>query len=91
MEVVRVLETPVYFNETTRRYIPEGCHSHTRNLENLNSKLTLVLFVVYLTVLFVAHTVQRRIKGRSVNDELQRCGWMLSRPNLKEPIIPEFA
>jgi hypothetical protein len=26
MEAVRTSETSVYFNETTRRYIPEGCH-----------------------------------------------------------------
>jgi hypothetical protein len=27
MEAVRTSETPVYFSETTRRYIPEGCLS----------------------------------------------------------------
>jgi hypothetical protein len=27
----------VYSNETTRRYIPEGCHLHTRRRENLKS------------------------------------------------------
>jgi hypothetical protein len=26
MEAIRTSETPVYFNKTTRRYIPEGCH-----------------------------------------------------------------
>jgi hypothetical protein len=26
MEAVRTYETSVYFNETTRRYTPEGCH-----------------------------------------------------------------
>jgi hypothetical protein len=26
MAAVRTSETLVYFNETTRRYIPEGCH-----------------------------------------------------------------
>jgi hypothetical protein len=26
MEAVRASEMSVYFNETTRRYIPEGCH-----------------------------------------------------------------
>jgi hypothetical protein len=30
-------ETSVYFNETTRRYIQEGCHFHTRRRENLKS------------------------------------------------------
>jgi hypothetical protein len=28
MEAVRTSETSIYFNETTRRYIPEGCHLH---------------------------------------------------------------
>jgi hypothetical protein len=28
-------ETPVYFNETARRYVPESCHLHTRRRENL--------------------------------------------------------
>jgi hypothetical protein len=37
MEEVRTCETSVYFNETTRRYIPEGCNLHIRRLENLKS------------------------------------------------------
>jgi hypothetical protein len=28
MEAVRTSETSVYFNETTRPYIPESCHLH---------------------------------------------------------------
>jgi hypothetical protein len=35
MASVRTLETPVYFNETTWRYIPEGSHFHTRRCENV--------------------------------------------------------
>jgi hypothetical protein len=35
MEAVRNSETSVYFNETTLRYIPEGCHVHTFRRENL--------------------------------------------------------
>jgi hypothetical protein len=35
MEAIRTSETSVYFNETTRRYIPEGCHLHTRRRKNL--------------------------------------------------------
>jgi hypothetical protein len=30
MESVSTLETSVYFNETTWRYIPEGSHFHRR-------------------------------------------------------------
>jgi hypothetical protein len=28
MEAVHTSETLVYFNETTQRYIPAGCHIH---------------------------------------------------------------
>jgi hypothetical protein len=28
VEAVRISETSVYFHESTRRHIPEGCHSH---------------------------------------------------------------
>jgi hypothetical protein len=37
MEAVRTSETSVYFNETTRRYFPEGCHLHIYSvLDNTN-------------------------------------------------------
>jgi hypothetical protein len=35
MEAVCTSETSVYFNETTRCYVPEGCHFHTRHRENV--------------------------------------------------------
>jgi hypothetical protein len=35
MEALRTSETLVYFIETTRRYIPEACHLHTRRRQNL--------------------------------------------------------
>jgi hypothetical protein len=38
MEAVSTSETPVYFHETTRRYLPESCHLHTRRHENLKSQ-----------------------------------------------------
>jgi hypothetical protein len=34
MEAVRIPKTSVYFNEITRRYIPQGCH-----LQNLTEQL----------------------------------------------------
>jgi hypothetical protein len=37
MEAVRTSKTLVYLDETTRRYISEGCHLHTRRRENLKS------------------------------------------------------
>jgi hypothetical protein len=36
MEAVRTSETSLYSNETTRCYIAEGCHLHTRRHEILN-------------------------------------------------------
>jgi hypothetical protein len=35
MEPIRISETSVYFYKTTGRYIPEGCHIHTRRRENV--------------------------------------------------------
>jgi hypothetical protein len=40
IETLRISETSVYFNETTRRYNPEGCHLHIRRRENLKSLLS---------------------------------------------------
>jgi hypothetical protein len=36
---VRTSETSTYFKETTRRYIPEGCHLHTHCRENLRTNI----------------------------------------------------
>jgi hypothetical protein len=36
---MRTSETSVYFNETTRRHISDGCHLHTRRHENLKSQM----------------------------------------------------
>jgi hypothetical protein len=44
MEAVRTSETSVYYNETTRRYIPEGSDLHTRCRENLKSHNEIILF-----------------------------------------------
>jgi hypothetical protein len=41
MKAVHVSETPIYFNETTRCYISEGCHLHTLHRENLKSQVGL--------------------------------------------------
>jgi hypothetical protein len=44
MEALRIYETSVYYNETTRREISEGYPLHTRRRENLIShKIRLVL------------------------------------------------
>jgi hypothetical protein len=38
MEAVRISETSVYFNETTRRCIPEGCHHPITQLIRITQK-----------------------------------------------------
>jgi hypothetical protein len=40
-EAVRIFETSVCYNEATWRYVPEGCHLHTRCRENLKSQLVI--------------------------------------------------
>jgi hypothetical protein len=55
MEAVRTSKTSVYLNETTRRYILESSHLHTRRRENLkshNGKVYLQAYVVHKSVLF---------------------------------------
>jgi hypothetical protein len=39
MEAVKHPETLVYFNESTWRSIPEGCHHHTCCHDNLKSHI----------------------------------------------------
>jgi hypothetical protein len=46
MEAVRTLETSVHFNETTRRYNPEGCNFYTCHHENLKSHMFLVTKII---------------------------------------------
>jgi hypothetical protein len=48
MEAVRTSEAPIYFNETTWRYIPEGCHLHTRRRENLKSHYQYINFILVI-------------------------------------------
>jgi hypothetical protein len=36
IDAISISETSVYFYETTRRYISESYHLHTRRRENLN-------------------------------------------------------
>jgi hypothetical protein len=38
MEAVRTFETSVYFNETTRGYIPKSCDLDHRRCENLTTR-----------------------------------------------------
>jgi hypothetical protein len=45
-EAVRASETSAYLNETTRRYIPEGYHYHTRRRENLISHSVVTILLI---------------------------------------------
>jgi len=45
-------KTPVILYETTRRYIPEGYHLHTRRRENLKSHVIVVHFLKWLNWIF---------------------------------------
>jgi hypothetical protein len=44
MQAVHSSEALVFFNETTRRNTPEGCHLHTLHPENLKSHFILQSF-----------------------------------------------
>jgi hypothetical protein len=46
VEAVRISETSVHPNETTKRYIPEGSKLHTRGSENLKSHTSILVFSV---------------------------------------------
>jgi hypothetical protein len=41
METVRTIKSSVWFYPTAWRYIPEGCHFHSRCRENLKSQLSI--------------------------------------------------
>jgi hypothetical protein len=46
MEAVRISETSVHFNVTTRRYIPEDSKLHTRCRENLKSHINFNVIIL---------------------------------------------
>jgi hypothetical protein len=47
MEAVPTSETPIYSNEITGRYFPEGSHLHIRSRENLKSHMSWYVFLLY--------------------------------------------
>jgi hypothetical protein len=51
MEAVRTSEMSVYFNVTSRLYIPEFCKLHTRRRENLKSHLVKLIVMVKNSVI----------------------------------------
>jgi hypothetical protein len=55
MEAVRTSETSVHFYDTAMRYIPEGCHLHTRLSENLKSH-NLIFFHAPTSYAFMIHS-----------------------------------
>jgi hypothetical protein len=48
MEAGRTSNTPVYFNETTRPCIADGCHLHNHRCENLKSHIDTKVSIGYL-------------------------------------------
>jgi hypothetical protein len=52
IEAVSTLETPVYFNMTTRRYIPEDSKLHTCRRDNLKSHVFRGVFEIKLSSLY---------------------------------------
>jgi hypothetical protein len=49
MEAVRMPERSI-FSETTRRYVPEGSHLHTRHRGNLKSHNLFIYLFMYLFI-----------------------------------------
>jgi hypothetical protein len=43
----------VYFSETTRRYIPEGCRLHAHRRENLESYESDIVSMFYFVIIFI--------------------------------------
>jgi hypothetical protein len=76
MEAVRTSETSVYFNGTTRRYIPEGCHFHTRRRENLKSQQTCRVFRCPVTVSFGGDAFVLKINVHKM-DDINKCVFSL--------------
>jgi hypothetical protein len=73
MEAVRTSEMSVYFNGTTRRYIPEGCHFHTRRCEKLKSQQTCYDFRCPVTVSFGEDAFVLKINFHKMNDINKVC------------------
>jgi hypothetical protein len=83
MEAARTSETLVNDYQTTRRCNPEDSHLRTHRRESLKSyPVNLIyLFIVYLTTMSTAKTIQCRMVGWLMNWKGYGTKW--SRPNLR--------
>jgi hypothetical protein len=63
METLRASEKSVYFNETTRRYIPEFRHLHTFRRENLTSMRSLVEWTGLILFVATETSFSRTVKN----------------------------
>jgi hypothetical protein len=84
MEAVRMPERSI-FSETTRRYVPEGSHLHTRHRGNLKSHNLFIYFCIYLFVIYLTmpSVAQRVVIGWLVDGEFERIWKEAIAPSLK--------
>jgi hypothetical protein len=73
-------ETLAYFNETTRHYIPEGCHLHTCSSENLKSHI--------INTSFPANGVQHAVMFLVMRVFLSDQDWSLTRVSTTSSVVP---
>jgi hypothetical protein len=74
MEAVSTSETSVYFNVTTRRYIPEESKLHTRRRENLKSHTAVDLhYFMYYTIYGLLARAWKQIMKAEV--DITDCNW----------------
>jgi hypothetical protein len=67
MEAVRASEPSVYFNETTRRYIPEGRNVHVPFRFAANHKIQ-KCFASYIDVISLQQTTEIPARAESERD-----------------------
>jgi hypothetical protein len=65
MEAVHTSETSVYSSATTRRYIPEGSHLHTRRRENLKSHILLIVLLIAIDLYVVRLELLGQLSSRN--------------------------
>jgi hypothetical protein len=86
MEAVRTSETSVYSNETTRRYISEESHLHTRLRENLKSErlcLNVFIYDLFNDAFLVIWVYSIEWRGDKWKMNSKGCGRKRSWPNLR--------
>jgi hypothetical protein len=59
MEAVNTSEIFIYFYDTTRRNIPEGCQVYTRRCDNLKSHRSFSVVYIYIISFYRYSSVSR--------------------------------